>query len=466
MRIAIIGAGFSGCQLTLELLRRAKAGTQILLFDGAATFGRGVAFAARHDRLLLNVRVANMSPFEDDPSHFLRWLWANDVAAHPAGPIPPSEHAFVPRGLYGRYLSEILEEAAATLPRGVSLRRVGHDVVEVGEEHERVRLGLEDGGVQTADVVVLCSGMLRPVLPPAPGGIEHSAGPRLITNPWDEAAIARVGPEDAVLVLGTGLTMIDVVTTLDGAGHRGPILALSRHGLLPRVHAPTRPWSLLAPPTELAPSVSALMRFVRREIRRARGAGYEWRDVIDALRPHTQRLWQRLPQTERRRFLRHVRAYWEVHRHRMAPEIAAQIDGMRSSGRLEVRAGTIEAYQWSAEGIGIRFRSRGSAADRRIMGDWLVNCAGPTLDFRDVRSPLVRSLLKRGLACPDPLGLGLRVTPDHRLISADGRANQRLFAIGPITKGTFWETTAVPDIRVQGRALATQLLGEDIASAA
>ena len=327
MRIAIIGAGFSGCQLTLELLRRARAGTQILLFDGAATFGRGVAFAARHDRLLLNVRVANMSPFEDDPSHFLRWLWANDVAAHPAGPIPPSGHAFVPRGLYGRYLSEVLEEAAAALPRGVSLRRVGHDVVEVGEEHERVRLGLEDGGVQTADVAVLCSGMLRPVLPPAPGGIEHNAGPRLITNPWDEAAIARVGPEDAVLVLGTGLTMIDVVTTLDGAGHRGPILALSRHGLLPRVHAPTRPWSLLAPPTELAPSVSALMRFVRREIRRARGAGYEWRDVIDALRPHTQRLWQRLPQTERRRFLRHVRAYWEVHRHRMAPEIAAQIDG-------------------------------------------------------------------------------------------------------------------------------------------
>ena len=132
----------------------------------------------------------------------------------------------MPRGLYGRYLSEILEEAAATLPRGVSLRRVGHDVVEVGEEHERVRLGLEDSGVQTADVAVLCSGMLLPVLPPAPGGIEHSAGPRLITNPWDEAAIARVGPEDAVLVLGTGLTLIDVVTTLDGAGHRGPILAL------------------------------------------------------------------------------------------------------------------------------------------------------------------------------------------------------------------------------------------------
>jgi uncharacterized NAD(P)/FAD-binding protein YdhS len=466
MRIAIIGAGFSGCQLTLELLRRARPGTQILLFDGAATFGRGIAFAARHDRLLLNVRVANMSAFEDDRSHFLRWLWANDLPGHPTDPIPPSGHAFVPRGLYGRYLSELLDEAAAALPSGVSLRRVAHDVVEVGEEHERVRLGLDDGGVQTADIAVLCSGMLRPVLPPAPSDAEQSAGPRLITNPWDEAAIARVGPEDAVLVLGTGLTMIDVVTMLADAGHRGPILALSRHGLLPRVHAPTRAWSLLAPPTEIAPSVGALMRFIRREIRRARAAGFDWRDVLDALRPHTQRLWQRLPQAERRRFLRHVRAYWEVHRHRMAPEIAARVDDLRRSGRLEVRAGTIAAYQWSAEGIGIRFRSRGSAADRRIMADWLVNCAGPTLDFRGVRNPLVRSLLKRGLACPDPLGLGLRVNPDLRLIRPDGRANERLFAVGPITKGTFWETTAVPDIRVQGRKLATQLLGEDMASAA
>jgi hypothetical protein len=120
MRIAIIGGGFSGCQLTLELLRRARPGTQILLFDGAATFGRGIAFAARDDRLLLNVRVANMSAFEDDRSHFLRWLWANDLPGHSTDPIPPSGHAFVPRGLYGRYLSELLDEAAAALPSGVS----------------------------------------------------------------------------------------------------------------------------------------------------------------------------------------------------------------------------------------------------------------------------------------------------------------------------------------------------------
>jgi uncharacterized NAD(P)/FAD-binding protein YdhS len=260
--------------------------------------------------------------------------------------------------------------------------------------------------------------------------------------------------------------MVDVAVMLADSGHRGPILALSRHGLLPCVHAPTRTWSLLAPPTEVAPTVAALVRFVRREIGRARGEGFDWRDVIDALRPHTQALWQRLPHAERRRFLRHLRAHWEVHRHRMAPEIAARIEDLRRSGQLEVRAGVIEAYQWRDEGVAIRFRPRGTAAPTRIVGDWLVNCAGPTLDFRGPRNPLLRSLLRQGLVYPDPLGLGLKVTPDLSLIRADGRTNDKLFALGPITKGTFWETTAVPDIRAQGQVLAMRLVGAGIASAA
>ena len=465
MRIAIIGAGFSGCQLTLELLRRARPGTKILLFDGSGTFGPGVAFAARHSQLLLNTRVANMSLFEDDRSHFLRWLWAKDLPEHPAGSIPPSGHAFVSRGLYGRYVSEVLNEAAAVLPSGISLERVGNAVLEVIEDIDRTRLRLDEGSVRTADKVVLCSGTLPPELPSAPG-VDGCAGPRLIANPWHEGAIDRIAPDDAVVVLGSGLTMVDVAVMLADSGHRGPILALSRHGLLPRVHAPTRTWSFLAPPTEVAPTVGALMRYIRREVARAHGEGFDWRDVIDALRPHTQRLWQRLPQAERQRFLRHLRAYWEVHRHRMAPEIAARIDDLRQSGQLEIRAGTIKSYDGRKEAIAVRFRARGTITDARIVGDWLINCAGPTLDFRGVRNPLVRSLLKQGLAFPDPLGLGLRVARDLRLIRADGRANDRLFAVGPVTKGTFWETTAVPDIRVQGRLLAALLLGDDMATAA
>jgi uncharacterized NAD(P)/FAD-binding protein YdhS len=261
--------------------------------------------------------------------------------------------------------------------------------------------------------------------------------------------------------------MVDVAVMLADAGHRGPILGLSRHGLLPRVHAPTRTWPAFAAPTDLAPTAAALVRHVRSEIARARDEGFGWRDVIDALRAHTQGLWQRLPQAERRRFLRHVRAHWEVHRHRMAPEIAMRIEHLRQSGQLEIRAGAIEAYQWCDMGITVRFRARGTATPTRIVADWLVNCAGPTLDFRTAPNSLLHGLLQRGLVHADPLGHGLRVAPDLRLIRADGLPSDRLlFALGPLTKGTFWETTAVPDIRVQGQALAKRLMDTGIASAA
>jgi uncharacterized NAD(P)/FAD-binding protein YdhS len=464
MRIAIIGAGFSGCQLAIELLRSGSSPIDILLFDQSATFGPGVAYGARHDRLLLNTRVANMSALATDPSHFLRWLWAKDLPAHPAASIPPSGHAFVARAVYGRYLAELLDQAEAAAPGDVALIRIGHRVVGLAEEPAGLQLRLDDGSERAADVAVLCIGNLPPRLPQAPG-VETAGGPRLVANPWDEASLARIGPADAVLVLGSGLTMVDVAVLLADRGHRGPILALSRHGLLPMEHAPARrppPLQWLDGPL----TARGLMRHIRREIQRAERLGVDWRAVLDDWRDHLPLLWQRLPMVERRRFLRHVRPWWDVHRHRIAPEIAAQVQAMQACGRLEIRAGTIVSYQGRAEGIGVRFRPRGMDVETRIVGDWLVNCAGPTLDFRRVDEPLVRDLLSRGLARPDPLGLGLETTNGLQLLGRNGRPNPSLFALGPLTRGTFWETSAVPEIREQGRTLARRLLMNGAARAA
>ena len=249
------------------------------------------------------------------------------------------------------------------------------------------------------------------------------------------------------------------------AATEGRILALSRHGLLPAEHAPTR----RAPPSEWPDgplTARGLLWHIRREIARAARAGVDWRAVLDAWRDHVPLLWQRLPMMERRRFLRHLRPYWDVHRHRMAPEIAAQIDAMQASGRLELRAGTIEAYLACHEGVAVRFRPRGMDAPTRIVGDWLVNCAGPALDFRQVRDPLIRDLLARGLARPEPLGLGLETTRGFQLLRRSGRPNPSVFALGPLTRGTFWETSAVPEIREQGRTLARRLAMNGAARAA
>ena len=463
MRIAIIGAGFSGCQLAIELMRNGPATLDISLFDASASFGPGVAFGARNDRLLLNTRVANMSALASDPSHFLRWLWAHDLPEHPAAAIPPSGHAFVARGVYGRYLGDVLDQAEAAAPHDVALRRIGQRVMGLTEEQGVLWLRLDDGTC-VADVAVLCIGNLPPRLPQAPG-VETCNGPRLIANPWDETSIARIQPSDAVLVLGSGLTMVDVAILLADRGHRGPILALSRHGLLPTEHAPTR----RAPPSEWLdgpPTARNLLRQIRREIARDKRAGIDWRAVLDALRDHMSLVWHRLPMVERRRFLRHLRPYWDVHRHRMAPEIATQIRAMRASGQLEIRAGTIASYHASQEVITVRFRNRGTNVEVRVVGDWLVNCAGPALDFRRVREPLIQSLLARGLVRPEPLGLGLETTGDLQLIGRNGQPNGSLFALGPLTRGTFWETTAVPEIREQGRTLAKRLAMNAAARAA
>ncbi len=463
MRIAIIGAGFSGTQLAIELLRNGPSPLEISLFDASASFGPGVAFGARHDRLLLNTRVANMSALATDPSHFLRWLWANDLPEHPAAAIPPSGHAFVARGVYGRYLRESLDAAAAAARHDVALNRIGRRVVGLNDERGVLWLKLDDDSTCLADVAVLCIGNLPPRLPRAPG--VEACGPRLIGNPWDEASIAKIRPTDAVLVLGSGLTMVDLAILLADHGHRGPILALSRHGLLPAEHAPNR----RVPPADGLdgpPTARSLLRQLRFEVACAERGGVDWRAVLDAWRDRVPLLWHRLAIAERRRFLRHLRPFWDVHRHRMAPEIASQIQALRASGQLEIRAGTIEAYQASQEGIAVRFRNRGTNVEVRVVGDWLVNCAGPALDFRHVREPLIQELLARGLARPEPLGLGLETTRSLQLVRRNGRPNGSLFALGPLTRGTFWETTGVPEIREQGRTLARRLAANGTAYAA
>ena len=332
------------------------------------------------------------------------------------------------------------------------------------DEHGVLWLKLDDDSTCVADVAVLCIGNLPPRLPPAPG-VETCSGPRLISNPWDEASIARIRPSDPVLLLGSGLTMVDVAVLLADRGHRGPILALSRHGLLPTEHAPGRS----APPSQwpdALPTARGLLRQIRREIARAERAGIDWRAVLDVWRHRAPLLWHRLPIDERRRFLRHLRPLWDIHRHRMAPEIATQIKQMQASGQLEVRAGTIEAYHALDEGISVRFRTRGSNVETRVVGDWLVNCAGPALDFRHVREPLIHDLLARGLVRPEILGLGLETTRDLRLVGRNGRPHGSLFALGPLTRGTFWETSAVPEIREQGHSLAKRLAMNGTARAA
>ncbi|HEX4211374.1 MAG TPA: hypothetical protein VHY56_13340, partial [Candidatus Binataceae bacterium] len=270
------------------------------------------------------------------------------------------------------------------------------------------------------------------------------------------AALERIPSDASIVFIGAGLTMVDIAIALIRSGHRGPLHAVSRHGFRPSRHAvppapPIPPFSL----DELPLTARGLLRTIRRRIRIESASG--WQSVIDALRPVTQELWRRAPQAERSRFLRHLQARWDVHRHRVAPEIAAQIDQATASNQLRFHAGHVSGCEVTADGLAMRLRPSGSSELATIRVHYVINCTGPASDYLRIDDPLVCNLLARGLVRPDPLRLGLDIDPHCRLLGRDGTPSPRLYAAGPVTKSASWEITAVPDLRVQAETLARYL---------
>ena len=433
--IGIIGAGFTGCMLAVHLLREAAGELSITLIDGGAV-GRGVAFDTSNPDHLLNVRVAHMSAFADDPSHFLRWLWMQDRPEYAA--IPPSGHAFVPRRVYGDYVAGVFHEICAAQPQG-AITVVDTAAMQLHPGlHPAVTLA--DGRRLFFDCVALCTGNASSA-PPSGLSDEAAASTAYVSDPWQWQQ-GGVEPEDDVLILGSGLTMADTVQSLLSRGHRGAIHVISRHGLLPRRHEPARTYHM--PP--LSGSVVCLLARVRHEIRAAVAQGYDWRHVMDALRPQIRDLWQQLTADGRASFLRHLRPYWDVHRHRLSPAVADTLDELTGQERLIVTAGRVGAIHRDGDRFSAEIAGR-NGAQWRLTPRWIVNCTGPHWDAQTLGDPLLAGALARGAIRLDPLRLGLDVTAENAIVDRDGRPSQNIFAVGPPTRGRFWEVTAVPDIR-------------------
>ena len=447
----IVGGGFTGTMLAVHLIEQSPVPVRILQFDRAAAFGSGVAYSTPNDKHLLNVRVGNMSAYDSRPDHFIKWLegCAMEAGAEPRGP-------FVSRGLYGQYLRSTLSACLAAHPAS-SMIGIDAEVVSLTAGATSVELRTADGARHTVDRVALCVGNFPPALPVKPRTGEAGEA-HYIANPWS-GDLSRIGRDDTVILVGTGLTMVDVVLDLHSRGHRGNITAVSRRGFMPLPHRDVGPYQAFLTPDTLPKTVMALTRRVRREVEAAAANGVDWRAVLDSMRPQTQALWRGLPVTERRRFLRHVRPYWEVHRHRVAQPVAAEIEALRRAGKLVVMAGRLQSVELGATGVSMTVKARGDKTAQQIDGTWLVNCSGPQLDYDRISDPLIRSLFDLGLARPDSLSLGLDLGENYRLVSKSGVASEVLFALGPPIRGNLWETTAVPDIRKQCEAVARHLTG-------
>jgi uncharacterized NAD(P)/FAD-binding protein YdhS len=256
--------------------------------------------------------------------------------------------------------------------------------------------------------------------------------------------------------------MVDAALELAAHPATPRIHALSRRGLLPQPHrSPAKPYHP-QPPEDLhrwPRTARGLLRAVRREVRAGAEQGTDWREVVTSLRAATPTLWQSMNEREQRRWLDRIRPFWEVHRHRSAPQSSAAIEDLRRSGRLLVHAGRITAIERDPDSVRVRIRPRGSGSTVTIQAGAVVNCCGPQTDLSRITDPLLHSLRERRLIAPDPLGLGLLATQDGAAIEPGGRVSANLFVLGPLRRPQLWETTAVPELRLQAAALADHLLG-------
>lgn len=458
--IAIVGGGLSGTLLAVQLLRQARTPLRIHLLEREPRgCGRGVAYGTRAGCHLLNVPAGRMSAFPDDAGHFLAWAEARkDALLDPPWVPEVSATAFLPRRAYGDYLVAVLDAALRDAAPEVIFTRTDGEVLglEAGAAH--LTVWMKGGEALEAGHAVLALGNFPPGDPAeVPPDLARSG--RYHGNPWAPGLLEALLDTRSCLLVGSGLTMADWATALSQAGYGGRIHVLSRRGLWPHAHRPVAPIPLLAEGAPTPETVRGWLRLVRG---RVAATGGDWRGVVDALRPLTQGIWRDLPLDERRRFLRHLRPYWDCHRHRLAPPVAEHLAALLASGRLVRHAGRILGLDAEVAGVAVNLRPRGSAQVETLRVGAVVNCAGSESDYRKLESPLVRSLLDRGLIVPDALALGLQAGADGALVGADGRPSSVLSTLGPPQKGVLWETTAVPEIRLQAQRLAARLLAPGV----
>jgi uncharacterized NAD(P)/FAD-binding protein YdhS len=446
-RITIIGGGASGTLLAVNLLNRAGDDRlEINLVEKREKVGRGVAFGTDHLVHLLNVPAGKMSGLADKPDHFHRWLLDNGYEYEPS--------AFVPRKLFSDYLRDSLEAAAKSASDRSTLNIFDSEAIDISPSHEKVEVELSDGTILSSEAVVLAFGNFLPPHPNVPS-LEFTNASKYFHDPWSQDLEKLLDPDDAVLIIGTGLSMADAVVRLNERGHRGKITAISTRGLLPAVHKLGYTYPSIYEEIRGIPEVTKVLKIVRSHIDNANADSSDWRAVIDSLRPHTQSIWLDLPLAEKKYFMQHLSRYWNVARHRMPPETFALLDDMQKGGRFEVLKGRLRSIKHNGK-FNVEYSEIRELHNIEV--DAIINCIASESNFSKIDSKLVQNLLAKGSIRCDALKFGLDATPDGNLIEKDGDRSKHLFTLGTALKGVLWESTAIPEIRVQARDLADKLL--------
>lgn len=448
--LAIIGGGAAGVLVAIQVLRQARSPLALAIFEPASQLAQGIAYATPWPEHLLNVPAAKMSAFAEQPGDFLDYLMAAN--AYPGQAREVLGERYVGRHHFAAYLQQRLREAVAASP--AQLQVIAQPVRGLTPDDSGYRLQLGDGHTWHAAQVVLATGnSMRPLPVAGADGLPADT----MVEAWDYDGVRAFAGAHALAIVGSGLSMADTVLALVAAGHTGPLHVISRHGLLPLPHAHAG-LPDFDPATLLPMTLRQRLRTLRQQVHRAEADGLPWQGVMDRLRPHGQALWCSLDEADQRRFLRHVVRYWDVHRHRIAEEVDAQLRALQANGQLRVHRARLDRV-WR-EGDALRLSGHDAAGHPQ---QWtiggVINATGVETRATALRNPLLQQLQADGLARPGPHGLGLDSTvPGDRVRSAGGKPQARLGVLGSLRIGSLWESLAVPELRQQAQALATQVV--------
>lgn len=455
--IAIVGGGFSGGMLLVQLIRQATTPLSITLINAGYPLIRGIAYSTNDDTHLLNVRAGRMSAFPDDALHFVKWIRAQQGDGYREWQTEDLPERFVPRSMYGAYLDDVLKESLANVPAHVQVDVVQDEVTDLEQLENGYRVHLKSGASFTAQRVAITTG--HAAAHRLPGNVEAPAHEAVVLNPWTNDITKGVDRDKDVMIIGAGLTMADTVLSFLQNNHAGTIHVLSRHGVLPIVHPVVRlahnDSHTIVPDSDL----HSLYAQVKKQIRDSFDEEVWQEPVLEDIRPHTQRIWQEFSPEQKKRFVRHLSSKWQRLRHRLPIEIASQLQAAIDRGQLKLYAGNLAALKTADDGITVHWNDRKKDASYSVTAARVINCTGPETNLERNGSLFVKNLLQRGLIRPCALRLGYDATPDGKIIGGNGAVTPNLYTMGPALRGILWESVAVPELKGQAKELAAQLIG-------
>lgn len=456
IHIAIVGAGASGTITAIQLLRELNVKAKIFLIEKKPdAVYRGAAYSSKLPYEPLNVIAGRMNMFNHLPDDFYNWLKENKQAEQEE---EITNETYVSRRWFGDYMTARIKEAAAG-SAFVELEVVNNELRDINYDaaKEKYRLLLLNTEVINADYIIFATGNETPADVLSREEV-MALGKNYISNPWLSNTLEKIKPTDDVLIIGTGLTMVDHVVSLQKQCHQGKIYCLSRNGYLPLEHTSIQTFTVNI--TEEPKDVYELLRLIKTKIAEAGNQNVEWQNVLDAIRPHTTRLWKSLNTDSKKYFLKRLKTYWEIHRHRMPTASANAIKQMQAGGQLVLLAGNIVGTELKRDKVALKYYAKKVSKTESLSVDFVINCTGPSSDYYKCDNVLIKNLLDKGWMNQDELKLGIRTGARGEIIKENGVVLQNAFAVGPLRKALEWESTAMREIRTQAENVALHIAGK------